>query len=80
MHGQGIGSVQYCSHPSLIHRVLVDVGRIDATVGGPLVTAPTRKGFGTRVMERMIRHQLKGTVEFDWHAEGLACEIVLPRQ
>jgi len=49
-------------------------------VGGPRVTAPTRKGFGTRVMERMIRDQLKGTMDFDWHADGLACEIVLPLQ
>jgi PAS domain S-box-containing protein len=46
--------------------------------GGPLVTAPTRKGFGTRVMESMIRDQLKGAMHFDWHADGLACEIVLP--
>jgi two-component sensor histidine kinase len=48
--------------------------------GGRLVAAPTRKGFGTRVMERMIRDQLKGTMHFDWHADGLACEIVLPLQ
>jgi len=47
-------------------------------IGGPLVSVPTRKGFGTRVMERMIRDQLKGTMDFDWHADGLACEIVLP--
>jgi PAS domain S-box-containing protein len=46
--------------------------------GGPLVTSPTRKGFGTRVMERMIREQLKGKMQFDWRAEGLVCEIVLP--
>jgi PAS domain S-box-containing protein len=48
--------------------------------GGPLVAAPTRKGFGTRMIERMIRDQLKGTMHFDWHADGLACEIVLPLQ
>ena len=46
--------------------------------GGRLVTPPTRKGFGTRVMERMIREQLKGKMQFDWRAEGLVCEIVLP--
>jgi PAS domain S-box-containing protein len=46
--------------------------------GGPLVTSPKRKGFGTRVMERMIREQLKGKMQFDWRAEGLVCEIVLP--
>jgi len=46
--------------------------------GGPLVTSPTRKGFGTRVMERMIREQLKGKMQFEWRADGLVCEIVLP--
>jgi two-component sensor histidine kinase len=46
--------------------------------GGPIVTSPTRKGFGTRVMERMIRDQLKGKMHFDWHTDGLVCEIALP--
>ena len=32
----------------------------------------------TRVMERMIRDQYKGDLRLDWHAEGLACEIILP--
>jgi PAS domain S-box-containing protein len=48
-----------------------------AETGGPPVKPPTRRGFGTRVMERMIRDQLKGEMRFDWRAEGLACELVL---
>jgi two-component sensor histidine kinase len=47
-------------------------------VGGPPVTPPTRSGFGTNVMEAMIRDHLKGQVRLDWRAEGLACEITLP--
>ena len=43
-----------------------------------MVKKPTRQGFGTRVMERMIRDQLKGKLSLDWRAEGLACEIILP--
>jgi hypothetical protein len=46
--------------------------------GGPPVTAPTRQGFGTRVMDGMIRGQLKGEMRIDWRTEGLACEIALP--
>jgi two-component sensor histidine kinase len=46
-------------------------------MGGPLVNAPTRHGFGTRVIDSMT-HQLKGDVHFDWRAEGLCCEITLP--
>ena len=44
--------------------------------GGPAVTAPARKGFGTRIIERMIA-QLKGTTNFDWRPEGLVCEITV---
>ena len=44
---------------------------------GPPVKSPTRQGFGTRVMERMIQGQLKGQMRFDWHAEGLVCEIAI---
>lgn len=45
---------------------------------GPLVKPPTRVGFGTRVMDKLIRDQLKGQMSFDWQAEGLACEIAIP--
>ena len=46
--------------------------------GGPAVTKPTRQGFGTRVMERMIRYQHKGDLRLDWRADGLTCEIIVP--
>jgi PAS domain S-box-containing protein len=45
-------------------------------IGGPAVKTPTRQGFGTRVIERMIG-QLKGKARFDWHVDGLDCEITL---
>ena len=44
--------------------------------GGPSVKAPTRKGFGTRIIERLIA-QLNGTTSLDWRAEGLVCEIAI---
>jgi PAS domain S-box-containing protein len=44
--------------------------------GGPPVPAPpARRGFGTRVMEAMVRGQLNGEIRFDWRREGLVCEI-----
>ena len=43
--------------------------------GGPAVEPPTRKGFGTRVMEAMVKSQLQGEIRFDWRSEGLVCEI-----
>ena len=45
-------------------------------IGGPPVKTPTHQGFGTRVIERTIG-QLKGKACFDWHADGLGCEITL---
>lgn len=46
--------------------------------GGPPVQVPTRQGFGTRVMDVLIRNQMGGNVRFDWRPGGLACEIVIP--
>jgi PAS domain S-box-containing protein len=44
--------------------------------GGPPVTTPTREGFGTRVVGKMVQ-QSKGEVRFDWRPEGLACEVTM---
>jgi PAS domain S-box-containing protein len=45
---------------------------------GPPVNPPTRKGFGTQVMEALIQGHVGGDVRLDWRAEGLVCEMVLP--
>ena len=45
---------------------------------GPPVAPPTRKGFGSRVMERGLAHELRGAVELDYRPEGLVCTIDIP--
>ena len=45
-------------------------------MGGPAVTAPTHRGFGACVIERMIG-QLNGKARFDWRTDELVCEITL---
>jgi two-component sensor histidine kinase len=45
---------------------------------GPAVGHPTRSGFGSRIMETMVRGQLRGKIDVDWRADGLVCEIVIP--
>jgi PAS domain S-box-containing protein len=45
-------------------------------VGGPAVQMPKKRGFGTRVIDRLIG-QLKGKASFDWCTEGLICEITI---
>ncbi len=46
--------------------------------GGPPVTPPTRRGFGSTLIERSICHQLGGTATQDFPPEGLNCEIAFP--
>jgi PAS domain S-box-containing protein len=45
-------------------------------LGGPLVRTPTKRGFGTRVIQGIIG-QFKGSTRFDWCVGGLVCEINL---
>ncbi len=43
---------------------------------GPLTRAPTRRGFGTSVMQAMVAAR-GGTLDFEWRSRGLRCEIVI---
>ena len=47
--------------------------------GGPPVTAPpTRRGFGSRMIEATLEGQLRGGLDLHWQEDGLRAEIVLP--
>jgi PAS domain S-box-containing protein len=47
--------------------------------GGPPVAAPpTRRGFGSRVLEGTVRGQLGGTLMLSWIATGLVCDMEVP--
>ncbi|MEQ8268027.1 MAG: HWE histidine kinase domain-containing protein [Parvibaculum sp.] len=43
--------------------------------GGPPVTPPLHKGFGTRVLEQGLAGELDGTVDFDYRPGGLICTM-----
>lgn len=45
--------------------------------GGPTTRPPTRRGFGTRVMQGIVAAR-GGTLDFKWRPEGLRCEFLLP--
>lgn len=47
-------------------------------VGGPAVTPPTRKGFGSQILERGLKHELRGQVELAFPPKGVRCSMVLP--
>ena len=46
--------------------------------GGPLVTPPGRKGFGSRLIERDLAQELDGEVRLDYDPAGVVCRIVMP--
>ena len=48
--------------------------------GGPPVTSPSRRGFGSSLIERSMTHQLGGTATREFRAEGLYYEIAFPWQ
>jgi PAS domain S-box-containing protein len=49
-----------------------------AEQGGPPVTPPDRKGFGTRLIERGLAADLGGTVQLTYPSTGAVCTIDAP--
>jgi two-component sensor histidine kinase len=49
-------------------------------VGGPPVMPPTRKGFGTRLIERSLARELAGEVHLVYEPSGLVCRVSAPLQ
>ena len=45
---------------------------------GPPVTTPERRGFGSRLIERNVRHDLAGEVELGYLSSGFVAEISIP--
>lgn len=45
---------------------------------GPIVRSPTRKGFGSVLLQRSVPFDLQGTSEIDYRPEGVAARIVVP--
>lgn len=43
--------------------------------GGPAVTQPSRRGFGSILLERLLAHQVGGKVDVSYSAEGVIVEI-----
>jgi PAS domain S-box-containing protein len=46
--------------------------------GGPPVRAPTRRGFGSRLIERGLAAELKGKVVVEFEETGLICSVDAP--
>jgi two-component sensor histidine kinase len=46
--------------------------------GGPAVAPPTRKGFGSQLIERVVTRQLQGEVRTAFEPDGLKARIAFP--
>lgn len=46
--------------------------------GGPAVNLPTRRGFGSRLLEGALAQELHGEVSLDYAPSGVVCTIVMP--
>ncbi|WP_426038663.1 HWE histidine kinase domain-containing protein [Brevundimonas sp. DC300-4] len=47
--------------------------------GGPTVMAPTRRGFGSSLIERALALETGGRATIDYAPTGVICEIMLPK-
>ncbi|WP_245259591.1 HWE histidine kinase domain-containing protein [Methylobacterium sp. 10] len=47
-------------------------------MGGPAVKAPTRRGFGTTIIERSIPYELKGEAEIRYELTGVQARFTVP--
>jgi len=60
---------------------LANDGSIDLSwteTGGPIVETPTRRGFGSTLIERALAMETGGQVAMHFLRSGLVCEISLP--
>jgi PAS domain S-box-containing protein len=46
--------------------------------GGPVVHAPSRRGFGSKMIERALASELNGQVELRFLSEGVHCTVEAP--
>jgi light-regulated signal transduction histidine kinase (bacteriophytochrome) len=73
---------------------LSDNGRVDVTLsvvsdglqfnwretGGPVVSVPTRRGFGSVIIERVVPFDLQGTAVVSYLPAGLEAEFFIPER
>jgi two-component system CheB/CheR fusion protein len=49
-----------------------------AEAGGPTVKPPTRRGFGSQLIENILTHELEARVQREFKEDGIRCTIELP--
>ena len=87
LHELVTNSAKYGSLSALSGRLAITWDVLDDTLilawvetGGPEVSKPVTRGFGTRSVIASIETQLGGNADFDWRPEGLICRLTVPLQ
>ena len=85
LHELGTNAVKYgalsSERGSVAVRWTLGGGRFRLTweeIGGPPVHPPTRRGFGSRMIERALAAELQGTARIDYRPTGVVCSIDAP--
>jgi PAS domain S-box-containing protein len=84
LHELGTNATKYGALSSAGGRVSVTWATDDGLVvtwveaGGPPVQRPTRRGFGSRLLERALTNQLGGSVNLAFEPSGVKCIIRAP--
>ncbi len=64
-----------------VHWVIVAEGGLHVVwreAGGPVVQPPTRRGFGSRLIEKALAMETRGRSMIRFEPEGVVCDITLP--
>ncbi len=83
LHELTTNAVKYGALSAADGRVEITLARIGERslvlrwieTGGPPIEPPSRKGYGTEVMQGLAKLTLRGALHLDWRTEGLVCEI-----
>ncbi len=85
LHELSTNAVKYGALSAEAGRVTVDWDIADGRFrlrweerGGPPVSMPSRKGFGSRLIERGLASELRGQVRIDYRPTGVICTIEAP--
>ncbi|MBT8427383.1 MAG: sensor histidine kinase, partial [Erythrobacter sp.] len=61
---------------SLVNDKLARIRWVES--GGPEVSPPEKRGFGTDLIEKIVAHELRHPVELHFDPEGVRCTLLVP--
>jgi light-regulated signal transduction histidine kinase (bacteriophytochrome)/CheY-like chemotaxis protein len=86
VHELMTNSVKYGALREALGRIVLTLGRDHTNAltlswverGGPAVVPPSRRGFGSTIIERFVPFELNGEARLDYKVTGLEAHFVIP--